>query len=69
MRVITIWLQETENGEVIGTILVNPPIQWEERMSTKLERIATHMSDAAFANGLKLIHVNQAVDVPPNSVV
>jgi hypothetical protein len=60
MRVITIVLQETENDGVIGTIEVNPPIAWEERCKTKLERVATVMDNAAYEYGVKLVHVNQA---------
>ena len=60
MRVIKIILQETENDGVEATIEVNPPIEWEERMSTEIEIVAQWVNDFLATRGIKLIHVNQA---------
>lgn len=55
-RVVTITLTEIDNV-LSGTIIVDPPIPWEDRRRTKIEWLAKMMADVAFEAGEPLQHL------------
>lgn len=47
MRQIRITLMQLQDGRVIAQVTVEPPITWQERDTTEIERVAKAMLDKA----------------------